>query len=96
MASLQKESRRYYSAPLEYLNNMRIRQARQLLDLTTLKISEITGQPGFSDPLEARYLFIAWDPSAVAIAQAEYHRCHNRFRHFRSVHGRPTPYRSVT
>lgn len=36
--------------PVEYLNNLRIRQARQLLDLTTLNISEISEQPGFSDP----------------------------------------------
>jgi len=50
MASLQKVSRRYYSAPVEYLKNLRIRQVCQLLDLTTLKISEIPEQPGFSDP----------------------------------------------
>ena len=36
--------------PVEYLNNLRIQQACQLLDLTTLKISEIAEQLGFSDP----------------------------------------------
>ncbi|MDF1573068.1 MAG: AraC family transcriptional regulator [Bacteroidales bacterium] len=36
--------------PVEYLNNLRIQQACQLLDLTTLKISEISEQLGFSDP----------------------------------------------
>jgi len=36
--------------PVEYLNNLRIQQACQLLDLTTLKISEISEHLGFSDP----------------------------------------------
>ncbi len=36
--------------PVEYLNNLRIQQACQLLDLTTLKVSEISEQLGFSDP----------------------------------------------
>ncbi len=36
--------------PVEFLNNMRIQQACQLLDLTNLNISEISEKLGFSDP----------------------------------------------
>lgn len=36
--------------PVEFLNNLRIQQACQLLDLTNLNISEISEKLGFSDP----------------------------------------------
>lgn len=36
--------------PLEYLNNLRIQKACQLLDLSALKIFEISEKTGFSDP----------------------------------------------
>jgi AraC-like DNA-binding protein len=36
--------------PIEFLNNLRIQQACQLLDLTNLNISEISDKLGFSDP----------------------------------------------
>ena len=37
-------------APIEYINNLKIQRACELLDLTNMKITEIAGELGFNDP----------------------------------------------
>jgi transcriptional regulator GlxA family with amidase domain len=37
-------------APLAFLENQRLRRARELLENTSLSLTEIAGQAGFSSP----------------------------------------------
>ena len=70
--------RRFQSAvgmsPLAYLQDLRVEQAKELLESTSLSLERIVGQVGYSDVSAFRRLFVR----RAGLSPAQYRQ---RFRH---------------
>ncbi len=62
------------SAPIDFFIRLRMKQARELLESTSLQVKEIAGELGYCDPLYFSKLF----KSVNGVAPTDYRKaCHN-------------------